>query len=359
MHIIDRSQTIQTAIPKPLNFLWLEITGKCNLACAHCYASSSPRGNHGKMQCKDWERVLVQASELHCRSVQFIGGEPTTHPDLVHLLSIASSLGMDIEVYTNLVHMTSALWNAFQAYHVRVATSFYSARSQVHEEITRGQNSFQKTVRNIEQVIASGLPLRVGLVEMRPDQAIEDAELFLRNLGVDRIRKDTVRSVGRGETYIQVEQPEQALCGACAYGKACIVPSGCVYPCVFARWLNMGSVLESSLHAIIASKKMTQTRQRLNVFFIERYQLGSNCMPRTEPYLLTQDLSEVLETNRRCDPFQCDPNCEPGQSGCNPDIQGCDPTHLCLPDLSSCAPEKYPPCAPDKEQCPPDWDSDG
>ena len=357
MQAIDKHHAIQSAVSEPLNFLWLEITGKCNLTCAHCYAASSPQGNHGNMQRKDWQRVLFQASELQCRSVQFIGGEPTVHPDLVYLLAVASSLGMDIEVYTNLVHMTAALWNAFQMYHVSVATSFYSASAQIHEEITGGQNSFRKTVRNIEQVIDSGLPLRVGLVEMRPDQAIEDAELFLRNLGVDRIRKDTVRSIGRGETYIQVERPEQALCGACARGKACIVPSGYVYPCVFARWLTMGNVLESSLHTIVAGEKMTRTRQQLNVFFMQRYQSASNCMPKTEPYLLTQDLSALLETNRSCEPYECDPNCEPGQSGCNPDIQGCNPTHLCLPDLMPCSPEKYPPCPPDQEKCPPDQDS--
>lgn len=325
MHMIDETQTLQSALSEPLNFLRLEITGKCNLACAHCYAASSPQGSHGTMKRDDWERVLFQASELGCKRIQFIGGEPTIHPDLAHLLSIASSLGMNIEVYTNLVHMTTALWDAFQTYHVSVATSFYSAHATIHEDITKGQGSFQKTVRNIKQVLAFGIPLRAGLVEMRPDQDTDNATLFLRDLGVNRVRKDTVRSVGRGEIYVKVEQPEQALCGACARGKACIVPSGYVYPCVFARWLHMGNVVDASLQAIVAGEMMTQTRQQLNTFFLQRYQSASNCMPKTEHYLQTQDLSSLLETNGPCEPYECDPNCEPGMSGCNPDIQGCAP----------------------------------
>jgi hypothetical protein len=32
-----------------LSFLWLEITGRCQLACRHCYAESGPRGTHGSM----------------------------------------------------------------------------------------------------------------------------------------------------------------------------------------------------------------------------------------------------------------------------------------------------------------------
>lgn len=28
-----------------VSFLWLETTGKCQLACEHCYADSGPTGN--------------------------------------------------------------------------------------------------------------------------------------------------------------------------------------------------------------------------------------------------------------------------------------------------------------------------
>ncbi len=32
-----------------VSFLWLELTGRCGLTCAHCYAGSSPSGSHGVM----------------------------------------------------------------------------------------------------------------------------------------------------------------------------------------------------------------------------------------------------------------------------------------------------------------------
>ena len=37
-------------------FAWLEITGFCNLNCRHCYADSSPQGDHGDMTDADWFR---------------------------------------------------------------------------------------------------------------------------------------------------------------------------------------------------------------------------------------------------------------------------------------------------------------
>ena len=72
-----------------LEFLWLELTGRCNLECLHCYADSGPqRPAYESMQLEDWKGVLREASELGCKSVQFIGGEPALYPNLCELIQI-------------------------------------------------------------------------------------------------------------------------------------------------------------------------------------------------------------------------------------------------------------------------------
>jgi MoaA/NifB/PqqE/SkfB family radical SAM enzyme len=58
------------------------ITGRCQLACGHCYSDSGPRGTHGTMTAIDWMRVIDEAAGMGCRSMQLIGGEPTLHPAL-------------------------------------------------------------------------------------------------------------------------------------------------------------------------------------------------------------------------------------------------------------------------------------
>ena len=48
-------------IPTPLpavKFVWLELTGKCNPRCVHCYADSGPAGSHGSLTPEEWERVI-------------------------------------------------------------------------------------------------------------------------------------------------------------------------------------------------------------------------------------------------------------------------------------------------------------
>lgn len=344
---------MQTPLTTPgteLSFLWAEITGKCNLSCSHCYASSSPQGTHGAMTIPDWQQVIEEAAALGCRSIQFIGGEPTVHPGLPQLIRTARSFDMQVEVYTNLVSMKTAHWDVFQECSVRLATSFYTTDFKIHEEITQVRNSFEKTTANIKQAIKTGLPLRVGLVEMRSDQAIEEAETFLRELGVQHIRVDRVRHVGRGEAYIQITDsrtdPHEALCGQCAKGKACITPSGDMYPCVFSRWLSQGNVLQQPFRAIILGDQMAATRTDLTTFFLQRSiasQSGSfPCMPATEPYLKTQDLSHLFT-----------PLCDPDDEECNPEIPACPPNSTCIPDYEEpCDPIK--PCPPMASPCTPD-----
>jgi MoaA/NifB/PqqE/SkfB family radical SAM enzyme len=83
--------TPDVSVTNDLSFLWLEITAKCNLLCTHCYADSGPRGDlHGNMTYSDWTRVIDEAAELGCPSVQFIGGEPTIHPRLADLVDHAN-----------------------------------------------------------------------------------------------------------------------------------------------------------------------------------------------------------------------------------------------------------------------------
>lgn len=310
-----------------LNFLWLEITGQCNLTCQHCYADSSPRQSHGTMQAEQWEQVLTDAYQLGCRSVQFIGGEPTLYPALPRLLERAHGLGMSIEVYTNLVAIKPALWPLFQEYQVRLATSFYAANAQIHDRITQRQGSYWRTVANMKHTLEQQVPLRVGMIQMLAEQDIEEARRFLQKLGVpaERIGVDHARSVGRGQAFSQVTRPEDALCGACSRGKAAVTPDGSVYPCVFSRWLPVGNVRDTSLATIIADQPMAITRQHLSTAFAQR---NHDCNPDV------------------CSPDDCEPFCEPYD--CAPDVPNCEPTTLCIPDYKPA----FPPCEPDT--CNPD-----
>lgn len=231
-------------------FVWLEITGRCQLTCDHCYAGSGPDGTHGTMTATDWRRVIDQAAELGVDQVQFIGGEPTLHADLPELVRHALTRGLRVEVFTNLVHVTEAHWAVFQLPGVQLATSYYSDDPAQHAAIT-GRPSHARTKANIDEAVRRGIKLRAGVIGGRPGQRADQAAAQLDELGVAHVGRDRVRALGRGARAQQPSPTE--LCGRCGDGTAAIRPDGSVAPCVMTRWLATGNVHQSGLAEATAS----------------------------------------------------------------------------------------------------------
>jgi MoaA/NifB/PqqE/SkfB family radical SAM enzyme len=267
------------------SLLQLEITGKCQLMCRHCYAGSGPVGTHGSMTDEDWLGVIDQAAALGIRAVQFIGGEPGLHPALSRLVGHAVAAGLDVEVYTNLVRVTPGQWAVFALPGVSLATSWYSDDPSEHAVIT-GRDTHARTWANITECVGRGIPLRAGVVTgIVPGQRHRQAVEALRALGVP-VSTDYVRQLGRGT----LPDPA-ALCGACGGGVACVDPAGDVHPCPMSRWVYAGSVRDGLASAL------AQVRQAAFDAGLTRVEhVGSRppCAPDTF-----------------CDPNYCNPKCIP------------------------------------------------
>jgi MoaA/NifB/PqqE/SkfB family radical SAM enzyme len=298
------------SLANDLSFLWLEITGKCNLLCSHCYAESGPELDlYGSMTYGDWTRVIDEAAELGCRSVQFIGGEPTMHPRLNDLVDHANRRGFEfIEVFTNATRLGKELVGCFQRSGVHVATSFYSDDPVVHEHVTQGKGSWQRTVRGIKTLLAAGLPIRVGVIETDRNvghgpRAIE----FLKTLGVQEVRVDRERGVGRGTLVRLGDEGEryEELCGQCWKGKLCVTSSGDVFPCVFSRATPLGDV-KSGLLGILQTAMLTDFRQKVHAMHERGLMCGPGCDPGDCPPAAP------------CQPSQCPPECPCSPSQCGP-----------------------------------------
>lgn len=350
-----------------VEFLWLEITGKCQLQCVHCYAESSPSGSHGAMTLADWLRVITQAKELGVAMVQFIGGEPTMHPDFFTLARHALSLGLEVEVYSNLMLVTEKQWELFGMPGVRLATSYYSADAAQHEAITGRARSYERTKANIAEVVRRSIPLRVGMIGVVEGQQVDQARAELQQMGVTDIGYDQLRQVGRGIRDLQASAEQ--LCGNCAGGVMAISASGEVWPCVFSRWLPIGNMLTQSLAQVVYGPARAETRAALQEEFAKRNPDMCNpctpgcnpgwCMPgdgtgcRPPGKVGAQDAQHQRAGNPSADCNPCGPNCSPSWDGrnteqpaaCNPCTPNCSPS--CNPACNpNCPPMCNPMCAP-------------
>jgi len=85
----------------------VEITQDCNLSCSYCFASSGPGG---KQLSFEEVRDLLETvrEEGGTRPIQFSGGEPTVHDDLVDLVAEAQEMGFEhVEVNTNGIELAN------------------------------------------------------------------------------------------------------------------------------------------------------------------------------------------------------------------------------------------------------------
>ncbi|MEU8801218.1 radical SAM protein [Spirillospora sp. NPDC048819] len=284
MTITDTRLPADSTVPR---MLWLDLTRKCQLECTHCYNDSGPAGTHGTMFREDWIRVIDQAWDSGVVWIQLIGGEPTMHPDAVELLCHALDLGMAVEVYSNLVHVSAAWWDLFQRDGVSIATSYYAADASGHNAVT-GRPSHRLTRGNIMRAVQFGVPIRVGIVNTGDLRRAQDARCDLEKIGVTSIRIDRVRAFGRASKDLPPEPAE--LCGRCGTGRASIGPTGDVSPCPMSAALNVGNVNTAELAAILGGTAMTE---------------------------VTEAIRDAVPAITDCDP---DGECSPGygDSGCSP-----------------------------------------
>lgn len=303
-------ESIDTELMAGLNFIWLEITQKCNLSCVHCYADSNPHQPlFGAMQDADWLRVIDEAFDAGCRQLQFIGGEPTLHPSLDSFIKHAAEKGYTfIEVFTNGTRLLDKRLDLFSELNVNVACSFYSQYSQTHDEITQKKGSYKNTLDSIEKILLRGIPLRVGIIEMDHNAGQTSETLdFLRSLGVQRFSLDRIREVGRAHALSAPQHGLDDVCGHCWKGRLCVTTDGSAFPCIMARSVHPGSVLDRSVKQILESHILESFRANVHQRFKD---------------LNMADYAKGCSPDSWCSPDNCSPN------NCSPN--NCSPTN-CMP----------------------------
>ncbi|WP_145497513.1 radical SAM protein [Streptomyces sp. CFMR 7] len=242
----------------PLDFLSLEITSRCQFTCpSQCYAEAGPTRDHGTMTAEDWHRLIDEAAALGTSIVQFIGGEPTLHPQFAALVGHALRVGLNVRVHSNLYKVRADHWPLFEDPRVDVATTYHSDVAAEHDAITGRDGSHAGTRASIVEALRRGVNLRVAIIDHGNGQRAEEARAEMKALGATA-SIDTVRAVGRAADGLLPST--SSLCGRCANGKAAILPDGRVAPCEIGRFLATGSVRKTSLASVLASPEWQQAR---------------------------------------------------------------------------------------------------
>lgn len=242
--------------PEGFGLLFLELTGRCNENCVHCYASSGPEVS-ASLDRELIFTVLRDAAALGFRSVQLTGGDPLVSPHFLQAAELCRELGLEIEVYTNGLALREELVRSLVPLEADLAFSVYSSDPAAHDAVTRTPGSHARTLAAIALAQKYGLEVRVGVVLSEVNAATFDETVSLliaQGIDESKIATTRERGVGRGEHRNQDERLERGRAHASEpdrLGKLCVSYEGKVLPCIFDRKTVLGDVRKQSLDAIL------------------------------------------------------------------------------------------------------------
>jgi len=254
-------QSLQSLLMgESLGMFFIEVTDQCNERCIHCYASSSPDCN-AFLSLDEIKHSLDFARSAGRPFVQFTGGDPLIHKELLAAVAYAAKLDFQgIEIYTNGLLLSETLLTKLAPYQPRISFSLYADTAELHDAITQLSGSWKKTLAAMKRAKRMGFDIRAGIALMPENiECVDRMTPFLeQEIGIDaqHVRFDPVKQTGRGQFMEGAKQiliaPSHApQTGDVRRGKLCIAANGNVHPCVFSRSVSLGNIRQQSLSSII------------------------------------------------------------------------------------------------------------
>ncbi len=196
----------------------LNLTERCNLACAHCYLDAKvlKEGAVDELQTGDLKRVLDEIAEVGPEAmVVLTGGEPMLRRDLPELARHASGLGLMVVVGTNgMLLRADRLAELQQAGVAGVGISVDSLNPKTHDDFRGKKGAWAKTMQGIDACKDAGMPFQIhfSATDETADE-IDNMVGFARDAGAMVLNVFFMVCTGRGEKYsgISAEKYDHVL----------------------------------------------------------------------------------------------------------------------------------------------------
>lgn len=173
----------------------LEITGRCNNNCQHCYINLSATDKRAKAkelslgQIKKITDEAVDSGALWCL---ITGGEPLLREDFFDIYLYLKKKGLLVSVFTNATLITQKQIKLFKKYPPRdIEVTVYGATEGTYEKVSRKPGSFKVFMRGLNLLLENGIKVRFKTMALRSNvQELPEIAKFCRKLTKDYFRFD-------------------------------------------------------------------------------------------------------------------------------------------------------------------------
>jgi cyclic pyranopterin phosphate synthase len=161
---------ISDSFQRPINYLRISVTDRCNLRCVYCMPESGVElmSHYDILSYEEIYTVAKAAAELGINRIRLTGGEPLVRAGITDLISLLAGIETieDLSLTTNGILLAQYATGLKEAGLQRVNISLDTLKPDRFRQITRCGN-LADTLRGIEAARAAGLtPVKINVVVM-------------------------------------------------------------------------------------------------------------------------------------------------------------------------------------------------
>jgi MoaA/NifB/PqqE/SkfB family radical SAM enzyme len=213
----DDARTSQSAFPdgrKPV-VVW-NCTQRCNLACRHCYSSSSCVPAADELTTSQAKAMIGDLAAFGAPVLLFSGGEPLMRPDVLELIQHCAARGLRAVLSTNGTLITPQVARHLGAAGLGYAGISLDGLAQTNDAFRGRQGAFDAAIAGVRNCMATGVKVGLRMTINRYNVAdIGGVFDLLEQLGVARICFYHLAYTGRGgqirHDALSHQQTRQAL----------------------------------------------------------------------------------------------------------------------------------------------------
>ncbi|MBO5589087.1 MAG: putative heme d1 biosynthesis radical SAM protein NirJ2 [Anaerovibrio sp.] len=280
------------------------VTNACNMFCDHCYREAGCKAEE-ELSTEEAKTLLEQIARAGFKIMIFSGGEPLIRPDILELVSYATSLGLRSVFGTNGTLITLEMAQKLKdAGAMGMGISLDSMDKKKHNEFRKFDGAWEGAVQGMRNCRAVGLPFQIHTtvmdwnnheLEAITDFAVAEGAVahhffFLVPTGrAKTIEAESLRAEQYEETLTRIMQKQTEVdielkptCApqfmriaaqmgiktrfrrGCLAGTAyCIIsPRGKVQPCAYLN-MELGDVRETPFDEIWKNNEVLNTLRTL------------------------------------------------------------------------------------------------
>lgn len=203
------SHLLQFSKDKKPVVVW-NMTRRCNLKCAHCYAQATGMGGRDEINTAQAKEMIGDLAAYGAPVLLFSGGEPLAREDLTELARFATEKGMRAVISTNGTLISKQKAKELKSVGLSYVGISLDGLEEVHDRFRGVPGSYKKALEGIANCQAEGL--KVGLrFTINRGNAAEIPGIFqlLEDLEIPRACFYHLVYSGRGSNLIKEDLNHQ------------------------------------------------------------------------------------------------------------------------------------------------------